>query len=68
MKQNKNIKIVQQHIRKILGNRVKSEAHKKTHFDNAADALAIALTHAFKLVEALSPEMKVERKGVTKSV
>lgn len=44
-----NKKEVQQHIRKILGNRVKSEAHKKTHFDNAADALAIALTHAFKI-------------------
>lgn len=50
-----NKKIVQQHIRKILGNRVKSEAHKKTHFDNAADALAIALTHAFKLTEGLRP-------------
>lgn len=46
-----NKKEVQQHIRKILGNRVKSEAHKKTHFDNAADALAIALTHAFKIGE-----------------
>lgn len=47
-----NKKEVQEHIRKILGNRVKSEAHKKTHFDNAADALAIALTHAFKLGES----------------
>jgi crossover junction endodeoxyribonuclease RuvC len=46
-----NKKEVQEHIRKILGNRVKSEKHKKTHFDNAADALAIALTHAFKLGE-----------------
>jgi crossover junction endodeoxyribonuclease RuvC len=46
-----NKKEVQQHIRRILGSRVKSEAHKKTHFDNAADALAIALTHAFKLTE-----------------
>jgi len=63
-----NKKIVQQHIRKILGSRVKSEAHKKTHFDNAADALAIALTHAFKMVEALSPEKTGVRKGVTKSV
>jgi len=38
-------KVVQQAVRKILGNQVKSEAHKKTHFDNAADALAIALCH-----------------------
>jgi crossover junction endodeoxyribonuclease RuvC len=55
-----NKKEVQQHIRQILGNRVKSEAHKKTHFDNAADALAIALTHAFKLTES--------KKGVKKVV
>lgn len=46
-----NKKEVQSHIRKILGNGVKSAKHKKTHFDNAADALAIALTHAFKLGE-----------------
>ncbi len=44
-------KDVQVAIRKILGNRVKSAAHKKTHFDNEADALAIALTHAFTLRE-----------------
>ncbi|PIP57941.1 hypothetical protein COX03_00255, partial [Candidatus Woesebacteria bacterium CG22_combo_CG10-13_8_21_14_all_39_10] len=43
-----NKKDVQQAIRKILGNQVKSKAHKKTHFDDAADALAIALTHAMK--------------------
>mgnify|MGYP001612659315 CR=1 FL=1 len=43
-----NKKDVQRAIRKILGNQVKSKAHKKTHFDNAADALAIALTHAMK--------------------
>ncbi len=49
-----NKKQVQEAIRKILGNRVKSEAHKKTHFDNAADALAIALTHAFKIGEGVS--------------
>jgi len=39
-------KDIQIAVRKILGNKVKSEAHKKTHFDNAADALAIAMTHA----------------------
>lgn len=41
-----NKKDVQKAVRKLLGNKVKSKAHKKTHFDNAADALAIALTHA----------------------
>ncbi len=46
-----NKKEVEKHIRQILGSRVKSESKKKTHFDNCADALAIALCHAFKLKE-----------------
>jgi crossover junction endodeoxyribonuclease RuvC len=41
-----NKKDVQKSIRKLLGNHIKSRKHKKTHFDNAADALAVALTHA----------------------
>ena len=44
-----NKKEVQQAVRKILGNRVKSAKHKKTHFDNEADALAIAMCHAMTL-------------------
>ncbi|HTK03591.1 MAG TPA: crossover junction endodeoxyribonuclease RuvC [Alphaproteobacteria bacterium] len=47
-----NKKEVQEHVRRILGSKVKSEKRKKTHFDNAADALAIAMTHAMKMVEA----------------
>lgn len=48
-----NKKEVQEHVKRILGDKVKSDARvKKTHFDNAADALAIAMTHAMKLVEA----------------
>lgn len=43
-----NKKDVQKAVRLILGNRIKSGKHKKTHFDNAADALAVALTHAMK--------------------
>jgi len=46
-----NKKEVQIHVKKILGKKVKSEKRKKTHFDNAADALAIAMTHAMKLHE-----------------
>jgi crossover junction endodeoxyribonuclease RuvC len=42
-------KMMQTHVRKHLGNKVRSEAHKRTHFDNAADALAIALCHIFML-------------------
>jgi crossover junction endodeoxyribonuclease RuvC len=44
-----NKKEVQIAVRKILGSKVKSKAHKKTHFDNAADALAIAMTHAISI-------------------
>ena len=47
-----NKKEVQIHVRKILGKKIKSEKGKKTHFDNAADALAIAMTHAMKIHEA----------------
>ncbi len=43
-----NKKDVQKKMRELLGARVRSEAHKKTHFDNAADALAIAVTHIYK--------------------
>lgn len=38
-------KEMQQSLRKILGPKVRSRPHAKTHFDNAADALAVALTH-----------------------
>ena len=41
-------KMVQQSLRKILGPKVRSQKRKKTHFDNAADALAIALCHALQ--------------------
>lgn len=47
-----NKKEVQMHVKKILGKKVKSEKRKKTHFDNAADALAIAMTHAMKIYES----------------
>jgi crossover junction endodeoxyribonuclease RuvC len=41
-------KMVQKSVRVILGNKVRSKAKKRTHFDNAADALAVALCHAIK--------------------
>lgn len=44
-----NKKDIQIAVRKILGNKVRSKIHKKTHFDNAADALAIAMTHAMSI-------------------
>lgn len=63
-----NKKDVQRHIRKILGNHVKSKAHQKTHFDNAADALAVALTHAFKIGENHQSNLPLNRRGVIKNV
>jgi crossover junction endodeoxyribonuclease RuvC len=39
-------KMMQKSVRKILGSKIKSKKHQKTHFDNSADALAIALCHA----------------------
>ena len=40
-------KLIQKSVRKILGSKVRSKPKKRTHFDNAADALAVALCHAF---------------------
>jgi crossover junction endodeoxyribonuclease RuvC len=42
-------KLVQIHLRKVLGTKVRSKAKKKTHFDNAADALAVALCHVYSI-------------------
>lgn len=42
-------KMVQRALRKILGARVRSKKNGKTHFDNAADALAVALCHAYTI-------------------
>lgn len=41
-------KTMQKALRRVLGRKVRSARRKKTHFDNAADALAVALTHALK--------------------
>lgn len=38
-------KKMQQAVRQHLGAKVRSAAHKRTHFDNAADGLAVALCH-----------------------
>jgi crossover junction endodeoxyribonuclease RuvC len=39
-------KVIQKFVRKALGAKVRSKKGKKTHFDNAADGLAVALCHA----------------------
>jgi crossover junction endodeoxyribonuclease RuvC len=41
-------KLVQKSLRKVLGAKVRSRKKGKTHFDNAADALAVALCHAIQ--------------------
>jgi len=38
-------KMIQKFIRRVFGAKVRSRVHKKTHFDDAADALAVALCH-----------------------
>ena len=40
-------KAVQKALRKVLGAKVRSGPKKRTHFDNAADALAVALCYAY---------------------
>lgn len=40
-------KEIQKSLRKVLGAKIRSRKRKKTHFDNAADALAVALCHAY---------------------
>ena len=42
-------KDVQKSLRAVFGAKIRSQVHKKTHFDNAADALAVALCHAYTL-------------------
>lgn len=37
---------MQKSVRKFLGARVRKKKGEKTHFDNAADALAVAICHA----------------------
>ncbi len=46
-----NKKDIQKSLRNVLGPKVRSRVHQKTHFDNAADALAVALCHVFQLQE-----------------
>lgn len=57
-----NKKEVQEAVRKILGKHVKSEKNKKTHFDNAADGLAIAMTHAMTINDSNKNEKKNNKK------
>lgn len=42
-------KAMQRSLRSILGAKIRSRAKKKTHFDDAADALAVAVCHALRL-------------------
>jgi crossover junction endodeoxyribonuclease RuvC len=57
-------KIMQAAIIKHLGKRVTGKAGKKTHFDNAADALAVALCHMNQSIVRipLTPDIVIEVK------
>lgn len=39
---------IQKAVRKFLGKGIRSKIKKRTHFDNAADALAVAICHYIK--------------------
>jgi crossover junction endodeoxyribonuclease RuvC len=41
--------LIRKAVRKLLGAKVRSKVHKKTHFDNTADALAVAICHAYNI-------------------
>lgn len=43
-------KQIQKSLRAVFGAKVRSPKHKKTHFDNAADGLAVALCHHYKVI------------------
>ncbi|OGM29799.1 crossover junction endodeoxyribonuclease RuvC [Candidatus Woesebacteria bacterium RIFCSPHIGHO2_01_FULL_41_10] len=40
-------KVIQRALRDIFGAKIRSRPMKKTHFDNAADALAVAVCHIY---------------------
>jgi crossover junction endodeoxyribonuclease RuvC len=42
-------KDMQKSLRKVFGARVRSDKKKRTHFDNAADGLAVALCHIYSV-------------------
>lgn len=45
-------KMIQRSLRKLLGGKIRSRVHGKTHFDNSADALAVALCHIYNIRES----------------
>jgi len=49
-------KDIQKSLRKMFGAKIRSRNHKRTHFDNAADGLAVALCHAYNIY-------KVDKRG-----
>lgn len=58
-------KVMQAAIKKHLGRKVQGEVGKKTHFDNAADALAVALCHMNETIVkiSLTPDIVIEVKS-----
>ena len=43
--------LMQRSLRKVFGPKIRSKPRQKTHFDNSADALAVALCHALHHME-----------------
>ena len=51
-------KDIQKALRVIFGAKIRSKNHKRTHFDNSADALAVALCHAYNIFKVEIKEVK----------
>ena len=51
-------KDIQKSLRIVFGAKIRSKNHRKTHFDNSADALAVALCHAYNIFKVEVKEVK----------
>lgn len=52
-------KDIQKSLRKIFGSKIRSAKKKKSHFDDSADALAVALCHIWSLKDKKGGEKNV---------
>lgn len=53
---------IKKSVRALLGPRVRSRKHKKTHFDNEADALAVAVCHVYQ-AKLLTNSLSLDESG-----
>lgn len=58
--------MMQEGVRKFLGGKIISKKNKKTHFDNEADALAVALCHIISCDDIDTPWLEEAKATKTK--